>query len=205
MEVDAVDGGFREWLSGLGRREAVVAVVVGAALLGGAGFWYVRAVPAPVRAVERLDAPTPGPTPSPAVLVVHVAGWVRDPGVYEAREGDRIIDALELAGGARSGADLTALNLAALLTDAQQVLVPKRGAAGPVGAGLPGSGAEARVNLNTATAADLETLPGIGEVLAERILDHRTKHGPFRRVEDLLEVSGIGDKRLEDLRDRVTV
>ena len=197
--------GIREWLAGLGRREAIAVVVVGAALAGAAALWYLRSVPAPAPAVSRQEVPLPGPTPSSAaILIVHVAGWVREPGVYELPEGARVVDALELAGGARRGADLSALNLAAVLADAQQVLVPKRGAS-PAGRGAGSGQVQALVNLNTATAEELETLPGIGEVLAQRILDHRQEHGPFRTVEDLLDVSGIGDQRLEDLRDKVTV
>ncbi|HEX9890536.1 MAG TPA: ComEA family DNA-binding protein [Actinomycetota bacterium] len=194
--------GIREWLSGLGRREAVVVAVAGVVLAGAAAVWYVRSMPAPAPEVRREQAPVPGPSASPATLVVHVAGWVRRPGVYRLPEGARVIDAVDLAGGARRGADLSALNLAAVLADAQQILVPKRGAsAGPGGSGHE----QALVNLNTATVEELETLPGIGEVLAQRIFDHRQEHGPFRTVEDLLDVSGIGDQRLADLRDKVTV
>jgi competence protein ComEA len=143
-------------------------------------------------------------SPSPAVLIVHVAGWVRRPGVYELREGDRVIDAVEAAGGARKGAYLDGLNLAAPLTDGQQVLVPKTAAPGAAPSGvIPGQ--PALVNINTAAAAELETLPGIGEVLAERIIDHRTEHGPFASVDDLLEVSGIGEATLEEIRELVTV
>jgi competence protein ComEA len=198
-------GGFREWLAGLGRREFVVALTLVVALLGGAGMWYVRGLspPVPVAADRVNEASAPSPSPSPALLIVHVAGWVRSPGVYKLNEGDRVIDALELAGGARRGADLSALNLAAVLTDAQQVLVPKRGEA--VAAAGSGAVTSPIVNLNTATLDELDTLPGIGEVLAQRILDHRQEHGPFAAVEDLLEVSGIGEKRLEDVRDKVTV
>lgn len=142
--------------------------------------------------------------PSRAILIVHVAGWVRHPGVYELREGDRVIDALEAAGGARKGAYLDGLNLAAPLTDGQQVLVPRKGAPGAVPSGaIPG--APALVNVNTAGPTELESLPGIGEVLAQRIVDHRTEHGPFASVDDLLAVSGIGEVTLEEIRDLVTI
>jgi competence protein ComEA len=154
----------------------------------------------------------PSPSPSPATLVVDVTGLVHHPGVYEFHQGDRVIDAIRRAGGARRGADLTSINLAALLTDAEQIVVGKTGGAGPVSAVGPGgvsaggaSGAGAVVNINTATLDQLETLPGIGPALGQRIIDYRTQHGPFRSVSDLLNVSGIGDKRLADMKAQVTV
>jgi competence protein ComEA len=158
--------------------------------------------------------PSASPTPSSTAIVVYVAGWVRHPGVYEFRQGERVVDAIKRAGGARWGADLTSINLAALLTDAMQIVVARQGQ--PSGSGVPGSGSSvgtgggggpgnALVNLNTATLDQLESLPGIGPALAQRILAYREQHGPFRRVEDLLKVSGIGAKRLADLRPKVTV
>ena len=150
---------------------------------------------------------------------MYVSGWVRHPGVYRFKQGDRIVDALERAGGPKKGADLNALNLAAFLTDAQQILVTKMGEA-PSSVASPGSGtssgtttdgtgapgpAGGLINLNTATLDQLETLPGIGPSLGQRIIDYREQHGPFQSVEDLLEVSGIGEKRLADLQDQVTV
>lgn len=198
---------------------AVLAVLV----VGGVVFWYVRSLPARVQVSTVSVGGGPGPgghgpsaspsPPAPKDIVVDVAGWVRRPGVYRLHEGDRIIDAIEQAGGARHGADLTSLNLAALLTDGEQILVGKAGGApGGVGSGTStgsgggGSAGESDVvNLNTATLDQLETLSGIGEVLAQRILDYREEHGPFKSVEDLLNVSGIGDKRLADLKPHITV
>ena len=147
--------------------------------------------------------------------MVNVAGWVKQPGVYEFHDGDRIVDAINAAGGAKKGAVLEALNLAALLTDAEQVLVPKSGPGGTttVPGAVPGSTTAgstagvpgAKVNVNTATESDLEALPGIGPVLAQRILDYRTEHGPFPTVDALDDVSGIGPATLADLQDLVTV
>ncbi|MGH2696666.1 MAG: helix-hairpin-helix domain-containing protein [Actinomycetota bacterium] len=199
-----MDGGFREWLAGLTRREALLLTIAGLAVLGGGGLWYARSLPQPVR----IRAPTPAPTISaaPSTVLVHVAGWVRRPGVYELHEGDRVVDAIQAAGGARRGADLGALNLAAVLVDAQQVLVPKTGEAQPAAGTVPGSEAPQQlVNVNTASPTELEELPGIGPVLAEAIVSYREEHGPFTSVDQLEDVSGIGPVTLGEIRDLVTV
>lgn len=203
------EGSLRDRLASLSRRELAGLALVAVVTLSGAGLWYMRSLPRPV---EVTTAPVPGPrtsaTPTPEALIVHVAGWVRHPGVYELRVGDRVVDALQAAGGPRQGAYLDALNLAAPLSDGQQVLVPRAvpGGAGPIGGTGPGPpGAPAKVNINTASPTELDTLPGVGEVIAQRIIDHRTEHGPFTSVDDLLDVSGIGEVTLEELRDLVTV
>jgi competence protein ComEA len=203
---------LRGRLRSLGRSELVSLLLVGFLVVGAAGFWYVRSLPRPVSVALQGPA-TPGgtlgsPSPSVEAIVVHVAGWVRRPGVYQFRQGDRVIDAVRRAGGARSGADLSSLNLAALLTDAQQIVVFRKGRQpGAIGSslGAAGSGGETLINLNTATLDQLELLPGIGPTLAQRIIDYREEHGPFRSVDELLDVSGIGDQRLADLRPKVTV
>jgi competence protein ComEA len=146
-------------------------------------------------------------------VTVHVAGAVRRPGVYRLAPGARVDDALRRAGGARRGADLTAVNLAAKLEDGRQVLVPERapaptaaGAVAPPGAATaPAAGVAAPINLNTATLEQLDTLDGVGPGIAQRILDYREQHGGFERVEDLGEVPGIGAKRLATLTPLVTV
>lgn len=210
-----MDGGIREWLAGLSRRELALLMIVVVAALAGAGLWYARSLPQPV-ALQAEAGPRASPTATPVSLFVHVAGWVRRPGVYELREGARIIDALEMAGGPRPKADLTMLNLAAVLTDGQQIVVPRPlpqaqpppAAVSPAGASVQGgvaAGGTTLVNVNTATAADLETLPGIGPVLAQRIVDFREQNGPFTAVDQLEEVSGIGPVTMEGLRDLVTV
>lgn len=201
-----MDGGFREWLAGLTRREALLLTMAGLGVLGGGGLWYARSLPQPVR----IRAPTPAPTISaaPSTVLVHVAGGVRSPGVYELREGDRVVDAIEAAGGARRGADLGALNLAAVLVDAQQVLVPKTAEGQPAVGTAPTTGSAASqqlINVNTATPTELEELPGIGPVLAEAIVSYREEHGPFTSVEQLEDVSGIGPVTLGEIRDLVTV
>jgi competence protein ComEA len=205
---------LRERVRSLERRELISLVVVGALVAAAAAFWYVRSLPGEVSVHLAEDGGSgAGPalidSPSPAAtMLVHVAGWVRHPGVYQFNEGDRVIDAVEAAGGARPGADLASVNLAALLSDAQQVVILKKGAtpgsiAGP--GTVAGPGGEALVNLNTATLDQLETLPGIGPTLAQRIIDYRMEHGPFRSVDELLEVSGIGDQRLADIRSKVAI
>jgi len=149
------------------------------------------------------------------MLVVSVAGKVRAPGLVTVPNGARVADALAVAGGAVPGTDLLALNLAQPVSDGQQILVgvaPPPGTApasgGPPGASMSPVGSQAaggKVNLNSATAAELEALPGVGPVMAKAILDHRTKSGNFRTVDQLSDVSGIGPARLAQLRDLVTV
>jgi competence protein ComEA len=148
---------------------------------------------------------------APERLVVHVVGAVRRPGLYRLREGQRVADAVSRAGGATRRADLAALNLAAPLVDGTQVLVPTRVAAASSGAPsspeLPSpssSTPQAKVSLASATLEQLDTLPGVGPVTAQKIVDYRTEHGPFASVDDLDEVPGIGPATIEDLRDYVT-
>lgn len=203
------EGSIRERLAALSRGELVGLVALLAVTLGGAGLWYVRSLPRPVEVAAAPSGGTasvPAPaSPSPEVVVlVDVAGWVRRPGVYEFSEGARVIDAIDAAGGARSGAVLEALNLAAPLTDGTQILVPREGQEGVAPAPVTG-GAGGLVNVNSAIATELEELPGIGEVIAQRIIDYRTENGPFATVDELVDVSGIGDAILESIRELVTV
>lgn len=197
-------------LATLSRAELIALVAVVGVTVAGAGFWYVRSLPAPVQVRSGpsgalVAAPTASASPA-TVILVDVAGWVRRPGVYEFAEGARVIDAIDAAGGARPGAVLSSLNLAAPLVDGTQVLVPKESQSAPTTeTGTGTSGATGLVNVNSATNAELETLPGIGEVIAQAIVDHRTENGPFTSVEQLVDVSGIGDATLEDIRELVTV
>lgn len=209
-----MSGDIRERLSALSRGELAGIVVLVVVLLSGAGLWYVRSLPRPVQvqAEPVAEMSSPSASSSPVVILVDVAGWVRSPGVYEFREGDRVIDAIEAAGGARREAALESLNLAAPLVDGTQILVARRGAQvvpGAVGAGTVGGttapGGGTLVNVNTASASELEALPGVGEVIAQRIVDHRTANGPFASIDELLEVSGIGEATLEAMRELVTI
>src|SRR5659263_415683 len=141
------------------------------------------------------------PTVAPEV-VVHVVGQVLQPGLVHLPAGSRLADAIDAAGGAGPEADLAAINLARVLTDGEQVVVPRPGEQPPsVGA----AGADPAIDLNTAATADLDTLPGIGPVLAQRIVDWRTEHGAFTAVDELAEVRGIGSALLEGLHDLVRV
>ncbi|MET8830322.1 ComEA family DNA-binding protein [Streptomyces sp. NPDC004610] len=146
------------------------------------------------------------------VVVVDVGGKVREPGVHRLPVGSRVEDALSAAGGVRPGAKLDGLNRARVLVDGEQVVVGEPAPPGaPVGTGMgtgaaegvPGAGAAGPVSLNTATLEQLDSLPGVGPVLAQHILDHRTQQGGFRSVDELRDVKGIGERRFADLRDLV--
>jgi competence protein ComEA len=168
-----------------------------------------------VSTAARSSVVLTSPSPSPVALVVDVAGWVKKPGVYEFTDGDRIIDAVTEAGGPRKGAELAGLNLAAPLADGQQILVPepaKKAAADAAAAGMavPGTTAgageaTAQVNINTADLTTLETLNGIGEVIGQAIIDYRTKNGPFKSIDEIQNVSGIGPVTFGDIKNDITV
>lgn len=151
-------------------------------------------------------------TTTATIVVVHVAGCVHHPDVYQLPAGARVIDAVKAAGGALAAARLDALNLARLLTDGEQIYVPtaaEAGAGGAAGAAQGGGGASGavaggKINLNTATAEQLDTLPGVGPATAKKIVDDRTANGPFASVADLQRVSGIGAKKVDSLKDLVT-
>ena len=134
--------------------------------------------------------------------MVHVAGSVATPGLYRLNAGSRVQDAIEAAGGPADGADVHALNLAELITDGQKIFVP---AAGQPGVAAPaGPQPAGKLNLNTATQEQLEELPGIGPVLAERIVQFREREGGFQSVRQLLEIEGIGPKKFEGIEDLLT-
>ena len=162
-------------------------------------------------------APTAGDLP-PETILVHIAGAVANPGVVELPAGSRLFEAIAAAGGGSDTADPARLNLAAVLADGQKVLVPALGEPDPDGA-VPGSSAgsaageaaggaipgRGKINLNVADVAELGSLPRVGPVLAQRIVDWRQQHGRFKTVEELDAVEGIGPKMLETLLPLVTV
>ncbi len=168
-------------------------MVAAAVLLvaGLAGWWFGGTPQAP----PPLRVTTAAPS---GLVTVHVAGKVSAPGLVEVAPGSRVADAVAAAGGFLPTADPTGLNLAAPVVDGQQVVV---GGAGEQAA----PGETGRVRLNSATAADLELIPGVGPVLAARILEYRQANGPFVVVEDLLGVAGIGEAKLAAMRDGVVV
>lgn len=187
---------------------AALAVVVG--VVGVAGYAAGgRLAPTDQFVAVPVDpggaAPDTGSATVPRPLTVHVSGAVARPGLVEVPDGARVADAILAAGGATTEADLAALNLAEPLADALHLRVPAIGDppdATDRGMGAPADG---KVRVNVATRTELEALPGIGPVLAQRIVEHREAAGPFATVEDLLDVPGIGERVLASLRDRVVV
>lgn len=193
-----------------GRPPAPALLAAGAAAVAALVlFLLLRPAPPPPPELTMPMASASGATTSSTEapdLVVHVAGAVAAPGVYRLDPTARVVDAVDAAGGPLPGADLHRLNLAAPLADGAQVYVPREGEPVPAGAVVAASGATAGpLDLNLATAAELEELPGIGPATAKAILEARQRMGGFRSVDDLLEVRGIGPAKLEQLADLVCV
>ncbi len=193
----------------LQRRRLLLAVAGSLALILLAGRFVLGAGTTTVAPLPPPPAEGASVTGLPAArVVVDVVGAVRRPGLYRLEQGSRIADAVARAGGATGKADLALVNLAAPLADGEQVVVPKRGAPGAAGsgggaaAGGPGV-STGPVHLSTATLDQLDSLPGIGPVTAQKILDYRAKHGAFNSVDELDAVPGIGPSRMDQLRDLV--
>jgi len=183
-------------VDGLGNRivsrAAMGAIIVGVAIAVGGGLGATEH-PKPTSSASDFS------TISRSVLLeVHVAGWVVSPGVVEVVEGSIVADAVEAAGGLRTGALVDQINLAAPVRSGGQVIVP-----GPDD--IEAGNQEGPLRLNRATSSELQTLPGVGPVLAERIVNYREVNGPFQEVEDLLQVPGIGEAKLSSIRDLVRV
>ncbi|MCT9076815.1 ComEA family DNA-binding protein [Streptomyces fulvoviolaceus] len=219
------------WLQarcGLERRNvlALTVLLVVAAVFAVQHFWTGRTQSVQAPEVVRAAAPygageqrgEAGPAASGGApnaagttgteIVVDVGGKVREPGIHRLPAGSRVADALRAAGGVRPGTNTDALNRARFLVDGEQVIVggpaaPAPVSGGTVGGGPAGAAPAAPVALNTATVDQLDTLPGVGPVLAQHIVDYRTQHGGFRSVDELREVNGIGDRRFADLRNLV--
>lgn len=213
---------IRHWVAFIGVRRVISGAV--SALVGLFVLWLIlRPSPTPVESM--LPTATFAPTSSTSVsapLTVHVAGAVQSPGVYQLPPRSRVVDAVNAAGGPIQKADLEKINLAQLLVDTEQVYIPSRVSASPtptisprhrptttIATQSPGVGGEVGVtgvlNLNTATATQLDALPGVGPATAKAILDYRETKGKFSKVEDLLNVAGIGAAKLAALKDFVTV
>ncbi len=208
------------WLGWFGAaRMARVALSIAVVLAG--GFWLLRApLPAPESTLPRvvssavaatfetLPLPLPEVAPASGLVVVHVAGAVVNPGVYELDASSRVFQAVAIAGGPTANAELAAINLAAPIVDGQRLYLPSIGEVDP--ANIPSgpnalSGPVGPTDLNSATAAELELLPGVGPSTAAAIVDDRERNGPFVSVDDLDRVSGIGPATLDSLRGLVTV
>jgi competence protein ComEA len=193
-------------LSALSRGRAIVGALLLIAALFVAGRYLAGAGSAQEKAPVTEAAGELRAEPRPR-LVVHVVGAVRRPGLYRLADGARIDDALRRAGGATRRADLSLVNLAAPVSDGSQIVVPKRAPPVPVGSSAasgPGVAPTAGpVHLNTATVEQLDELPGIGPVTAQKIIDYREQHGAFSSVDDLDAIPGIGPARLEQLRELV--
>jgi competence protein ComEA len=201
------------------RRVAVAGVVGVLALAGGAVFFTsTRAAPVELTLPRANAAATTGSVPDlpedgaggaeSGRPVAHAAGAVVRPGIYPLPSGARVADLLAAAGGPTADADLDAINLAAKVEDGARIYVPRRGEAVPAevaAAGEGTAGTAAIVNLNSASLAELDSLPGVGPATAQAILDYRRQHGRFRSIDQLLEVRGIGEAKLRQIRPRVRV
>lgn len=196
--------------------EVAALAVLATASVAAVGLLWLLARPGSLPSAARVPdvaastSPAAGPLAvTQAELIVHVAGAVARPGVYTMPGGSRVGDAVAKAGGPLRKAMLDGLNLARPLTDGEQVVVPDRASvtapAAPASPGVAGAAGAATVNLNQATAADLETLPGIGPVLASRIVQHRDSIGGFKEVGDLRDVPGIGEKTFQSLAPLVSL
>lgn len=221
------------WYRFVGPRRVVSGVTVSLLLLVAGAFMFLPSQPPLETSLPTATwSSSPGPdviaaSAVPVTVKVHVAGAVRNPGVYEMSSAQRVVDAVRAAGGATANADLESINLAQTIVDTEQIYVPVRPrrpaapsrrpeprlqprrtstvTASPVVTVAPGSTVPAKVNINTATAAELDGLPGVGPSTAKQIIAHRQSKGPFSRVEDLLNVPGIGPAKLDAMRQLVTV
>lgn len=161
---------------------------------------------------EEPAIPVTAPVAEPEKIVIHVAGAVKNPGVYTLEEGKRVKDAIEIAGGSLPEADLLRLNLAQKIHDEDKLYVPQIGETPDesestsygvtVGEGLKDDG---KIDINTAGEAELTQLPGIGPVTAQKIIDYRAANGSFKSIDDIKNVSGIGDKKFEQIKDKIKV
>jgi competence protein ComEA len=191
---------FMDKLAGLPywQLAVIAALVLGAGL---AGYLILRP---PSRPESRMHSTQDEEAVESPELTVHVVGAVGYPGVYRLEEGDRVIDAIEEAGGPLAEADLEALNLAQTVQDGQRIVVPNLGEAAASAYG-EGPGESQRININNAGEKELEELPGIGPTLAGRIVSYREKAGGFRSVDELKQVAGIGEKKFAEIKDLVEI
>ena len=208
-------------LAGAAVGASIAVVVVVIAVAGGLGWRAPRGALPPELTLPRAgsaddpgaNAASPataggGPSGDEGPVAVHAAGAFAHPGLYDLPAGSRVAQLLDAAGGPAPGALIDALNLAARLQDGERIYLPRQGEAGDAYAGggtSGGTSSDGPVDLNTATLEQLDALPGVGPATAQAIVDYRREHGRFRSVQDLLEIRGIGDAKLAQLRAKVRV
>jgi len=189
----------------LRHRGYIILSLVYAIIFGGYVLCERRPQPEPIEIVDPTAASTLTPTP----IQVHVTGAVCRPGVYALPSGSRLLQAVEAAGGLADNAAQESINLAAYVRDGQQVYIPAQGDPPQAGSASPNTAPDADanrlVNINTASAEELESLPGIGSTYAERIIAYRQEHGPFTDPAQIMEVKGIGPARYEEIKSLITV
>jgi len=203
---------MRDWLAR--NYGHLVVILVNLIVISATILWLRRPPAGGIEILVPSPAPPPPPTlvPTPALIAVYVSGAVAESDVYVLPEGSRVKQAVDAAGGFAADAARERVNLAAPLADGSQIHVPRIGEMAPPVADVPPALSRAqpavpagRVNINTATLAELEALPGIGAILAQRIIDDRTDRGPFRSPDDIKRVRGIGDALYEQIQELITV
>lgn len=192
------------------RREQIFLAVIVVILIGSSGilFWKKDQPAAVTPLPPVLPAAATKENAKPKEVMVYISGAVRQPGVVKLNAEARVIDALNMLGGPLPTADLNAVNLAALLIDGQQIHVPNQGEAGSIAVAYANHGGQSiggKVNINTADISALDSLPGIGPAMAQKIIDHRKNNGPFRTPEDIKNVSGIGESKYQTIKDKITL
>jgi competence protein ComEA len=187
----------------------IIVIILATVIIVGSLYsdWQKQAAPEPAPAGPRAEGPRPG---DGAEAVVYVSGGVARPGLYKVPLGNRVTDAVDAAGGLAEGADTAKLNMAQFVKDGMHVYVPVRSApahraVSPAAAVPPDKPNADKININTADAGQLQQLPGIGPVLAGRIIEYRKAKGPFRDRAELKLVPGIGDAKYNELKDRITL
>lgn len=210
----------QHWFAFIGLRR-VISGVVTTILIAGTAWFVLKPSPIPVELVLPHTATSSVSIPSAGTVHVHVAGAVNKPGVYVLPAQSRVVDAVRAAGGSLSIADLERINLAQTVTDAEQIFIPRRTSTRPrvtvaprlrptprtTSTTLPNGASQGSriININTATASQLESLTGVGPATARAIISYRTTKGPFAKVEDLLNVPGIGPAKLSAMRSEISV
>ncbi|MFI6600435.1 helix-hairpin-helix domain-containing protein [Nonomuraea sp. NPDC050536] len=188
------------------RVRILLAVAVVAAIVAALYVWRSQPEPQPLPPPPAAAPQPPAPTPTPTgTVTIDITGKIRKPGVYTLPLGSRVTDALQAAGGLRQGTTPGTINLARRLVDGEQIIVGPQPPGAPPANPTLADPATTSIDLNTATLNELEQLPGVGEVLAGRIIDYRTTHGGFRTIDQLREVSGIGPRKFEALKPKVHI